>query len=282
MKRIPIAVIGAGLIGRSHAQRALEQPGIELVGVADPSEEGRRVAESCNVPWFSDFDQMLSSAKPRGVVVATPNGTHARIAVHCLDRGAAVLVEKPIADTLEDAKRICDASARAALPVMVGHQRRHNPIMRRARQMIGAGRLGRPVCLTAMSTWLKPAEYFENQWRREKGGGPILINLIHDIDQVRFLFGEVESVQAMTSNNVRGFEVEDTAVVFSDSATAHSEPSLFPTRRRRLNWDLAAGKPSAFRARTSTRISSRARTARSRCHDSSSGTTAKGRAGTTS
>src|SRR5512144_1141921 len=209
MKRLPIAVIGAGLIGRSHVRYALEEPAIELVGIADPSEEGRRVAESVNVPWFADFDRMLSSAKPRGVVVATPNATHARIAVHCLERGAAVFVEKPIADTLEDAQSICDASARGGLPAMVGHQRRHNSIMRRAKRMIDTGRLGRPVCVTAMSTWLKPAEYFETRWRREKGGGPILINLIHDIDQLRFLFGEVESVQAMTSNTIRGFEVED-------------------------------------------------------------------------
>ena len=243
MKRTPIAVIGAGLIGRSHVQRALEQPGIELVGVADPSEEGRRVAESSNVPWFSDFDRMLASAKPRGVVVATPNATHAQIAVHCLDRGAAVLVEKPIADTLDDAKRICDASARAALPVMVGHQRRHNPIMRRAKQMITAGRLGRPVCLTALSTWLKPPEYFATRWRREKGGGPILINLIHDIDQLRFLFGEVHSVQAMASNDVRGFEVEDTAVAllrFRNGALGTITVS--DTATAPWNWDLSAGE----------------------------------------
>ena len=247
MKRIPIAVIGAGLIGRSHVQRALEQPGIELVGVADPSEEGRRVAESCNVPWFSDFDRMLASAKPSGVVVATPNGTHASIAVHCLDRGAAVFVEKPIADTLDDAKRICDASARAALPAMVGHQRRHNPIMRRAKQVIDAGRLGRPVCLTAMSTWLKPAEYFETKWRREKGGGPILINLIHDIDQLRFLFGDVDSVQAMTSNNIREFEVEDTAVVllrFRNGALG--TVTVSDTAAAPWNWDLSAGEAERF------------------------------------
>lgn len=59
-----------------------------------------------------------------------------------------------------------------------------------------------------MSTWLKPAEYFETTWRREKGGGPILINLIHDIDQLRFLFGDIESVQEMTSKGIGGFEVE--------------------------------------------------------------------------
>src|SRR4030095_9423361 len=105
--------------------------------------------------------------------------------VRCLQRGAAVLVEKPIADTLDDARRICEAARSAKLPAMVGHQRRHTPIMQRAKQMVAAGKLGHPVCLTAMSTWLKPAEYFETAWRRHKGGGPVLINLIHDIDQLR-------------------------------------------------------------------------------------------------
>ena len=145
MKRMPIAVIGAGLIGREHIDRALKQPDVRLVGIADPSDEGRRIAESASVPWYSDFDRMLEAVKPRGVVVATPNVTHATIAVRCLERGSAVLVEKPIADTLEDAKRICDVSAVTRLPAIVGHQRRHNPIMRRAKRMVVAGRLGRSL-----------------------------------------------------------------------------------------------------------------------------------------
>ena len=247
MKRMPIAVIGAGLIGRTHIDRALKQPDVELVGIADPSDEGRGVAESVDAPWFADFDRMLDSVKPRGVIIATPNATHARIAVQCLERGAAVLVEKPIADTLEDAKRICDASAAVGLPAIVGHQRRHNPIMRRAKQMVVAGRLGRPVCLTAMSTWLKPAEYFETKWRREKGGGPILINLIHDIDQLRFLFGDIESVQAMTSNSIRGFEVEDTAVLllrFRNGALG--TVTVSDTAAAPWNWDLSAGEAERF------------------------------------
>jgi predicted dehydrogenase len=247
MKSMPIAVIGAGLIGKTHIDRALTQPDVDLVGIADPSDEGRRVAESVNVPWYSDFDRMLDAVKPRGVVVATPNATHARIAVRCLERGSAVLVEKPIADTLEDAKRICEVSAATGLPAIVGHQRRHNPIMRRAKQMVVAGKLGRPVCLTAMSTWLKPDEYFETRWRREKGGGPVLINLIHDIDQLRFLFGDIESVQAMTSNTIRGFEVEDTAVVllrFRNGALG--TVTVSDTAAAPWNWDLSAGEAERF------------------------------------
>lgn len=247
MKRIPIAVVGAGLIGRTHVDRALRQPGFELVGIADPSEESRRVAEAAGVPWFPDFERMLADAKPRGVIVATPNATHARIAVRCLERGAAVFVEKPIADAIDDAHSICAAASAAGLPVLVGHQRRHNPIMRRAREMILAGRLGRPVCLTAMCTWLKPPEYYETKWRREKGGGPILINLIHDIDQLRFLFGDVASVQAMTSSAIRGFEVEDTAVVllrFRNGALG--TVTVSDTAAAPWNWDLAAGEAERF------------------------------------
>lgn len=247
MTGMPIAVIGAGLIGRVHVDRALKASDVDLVGIADPSDEGRRIAESANVPWYSDPERMLDDVKPQGVIVATPNVTHAGIVVRCLERGSAVLVEKPIADTLEDAKRICDASAAAGLPAIVGHQRRHNPIMRRAKRMIVAGRLGRPVCVTAMSTWLKPAEYFETAWRRKQGGGPILINLIHDIDQLRYLFGDIESVQAMTSNAIRGFEVEDTAVVllrFRNGALG--TVTVSDTAAAPWNWDLSAGEAERF------------------------------------
>ena len=247
MNTISLAVIGAGLIGRTHIDCALKQPGVDLVGIADPSDEGRRLAESVNVKWFADYDAMIGSVKPRGVVIATPNATHAKIAVQCLKRGAAVLVEKPIADTLEDAKRICDAAVAAKLPAMVGHQRRQNPIMQRAKRMVAAGKLGRPVCLTAMSTWLKPAEYFDTAWRREKGGGPILINLIHDVDQLRYLFGDIASVQAMTSNAIRGFEVEDTAVIllrFRNGALG--TVTVSDTAAAPWNWDLSAGEAERF------------------------------------
>jgi predicted dehydrogenase len=247
MTRIPIAVIGAGLIGRTHVDRTLARDDVHLVGIADPSPDGRQVAEGAGVPWFSDFESMLDAAAPRGVIVATPNATHARIAVRCLEQGAAVLVEKPIADSLDDARRICEVSAATARPVLVGHQRRHNAIMRRAKQMIEGGCLGRPVCVTALSTWLKPVEYFDTRWRREAGGGPILINLIHDIDQLRFLFGDIETVQATTSSAVRSFDVEDTAVVllrFRNGALG--TVTLSDTAVAPWNWDLSSGEAERF------------------------------------
>lgn len=247
MSRLPIAVIGAGLIGKTHVERALTSASVRLVAIADPTPAAAELARSAGVPCFADHRRMLAEARPKGVVVATPNETHAQITVDCLEHRAAVLVEKPIADTLEDGRRICAASQAAGLPVLVGHQRRHNPIVRKAREIVASGVLGRPVSATVLCTWLKPRDYFDVAWRKRKGGGPILINLIHDIDLMRHLYGEVESVQALASNAVRGFEVEDTAVAalrFRNGALG--TVTVSDTTAAPWNWDLSAGEAERF------------------------------------
>lgn len=245
--KLPLAVIGAGLIGRTHVDRALTSEHVQLVAIADPTPAAAELARAAGVPFYTDHRAMLDAVKPRAAVVATPNALHATLTVDCLERGAAVLVEKPIADTLADARRIVDVAQATGLPVIVGHQRRHNPIMRKARAIVASGALGRPVSATVMCTWLKPRDYFDTAWRRSKGGGPILINLIHDIDLMRHLYGEIESVQAIASNAVRGFEVEDTAVValrFRNGALG--TVTVSDTTAAPWNWDLAAGEAERF------------------------------------
>jgi predicted dehydrogenase len=220
---------------------------VKLAAIADPGPAACELAAALDVPWFADPMELLASTDARAVIVATPNATHADLGAACLQRKLPVLMEKPIADTLANARRLCEAAEASGVPLMVGHQRRHNPLLRRAREMVRAGLLGRPVSATVMATWLKPDSYFAMEWRRKAGGGPVLINMIHDIDLLRFLLGEVVSVQAQRSSGVRGFEVEDTAaallrfecgalatLVTSDAATAP------------WNWDLAAGEASHY------------------------------------
>lgn len=243
MSRMPVAVLGAGAIGRMHIERLLTHDQVGVAAIADPGEAARELCKRLDVPWFADPLELLAGTRAEAVIVATPNATHADLGEACLARKLPVLMEKPIADTLVNARRLCDASERTGVPLMVGHQRRHNPLLRRAREMVQGGLLGRPVSATVMATWLKPDSYFEMEWRRKAGGGPVLINMIHDIDLLRFLLGDVVSVQAQRSSAVRGFEVEDTAaallrfesgvlatLVTSDTATAP------------WNWDLAAGE----------------------------------------
>jgi predicted dehydrogenase len=246
VSKLRIGVIGAGLIGRIHIELASRHADVALVGIADPAPEAEELAAKFRVPHFRDHRAMLDAVEPRGVIIATPNGKHAQIAIGCLERGVAVIVEKPIADNLIDAQRICDASAKSGLPALVGHQRRYNPIVRKAKAIIDAGTLGEPVSTTVMSKWLKPDDYFV-PWRRQKGGGPILINLIHDIDLMRHLFGEIETVQAQASNRIRKFEVEDTAAVLLHFRNgALGTVSLTDTAVAPWNWDLAAGEAERF------------------------------------
>jgi predicted dehydrogenase len=247
MSPTQLAVLGAGTIGRTHIDRIVRSENLQLAGIADPTDAGKALAQSLNVPWFADPIALLDAIKPQGAVVATPNSLHIAQALHCLERGVAALVEKPVADTVAEAQVLVDAQARTGVPVLVGHHRRYNPINRRARDIVQSGQLGQLVAAHVMALFLKPEPYFDVAWRRQKGGGPILINLIHEIDMLRFLCGEITSVQAMGSNAVRGFEVEDTAaavlrfqngavgtVVVSDTATSA------------WCWDFCAGEQDQY------------------------------------
>jgi len=247
MSKVAVAVIGAGAIGRAHIGTITGSAQASLAGIAEPAEAGRELAAQLGVPWFPDHEALLDTVKPEAAIVATPNATHRSVAEACITRGVAPLIEKPIASTLEDALVIADASQKAGVPVLVGHHRRHNPIVRAARGAIAAGRLGRLLTASVLYTFYKPPEYFELDWRRKPGGGPVLINLIHEIDLIRHLCGEIACVQALASNAVRGFEVEDTAAVLLGLTNgcmvtvALTDSAVTP-----WSWDLAARENPAY------------------------------------
>ncbi|MBK7657518.1 MAG: Gfo/Idh/MocA family oxidoreductase [Betaproteobacteria bacterium] len=247
MSPTPLVVIGAGTIGRTHIDRIVRSEGLCLAGIADPTDAGKALAQQLNVPSYADHLRLLEAVKPKGAVVATPNACHIPMALDCLDRGVAALVEKPLADTVAEAQILVDAQARTGVPVLVGHHRRYNPINRRARELLQAGRLGQLVSANVMSTVFKPDAYFDVAWRRQKGGGPVLINLIHEIDMLRFLCGEITSVQAMASNAVRAFDVEDTAAAVLRFANgALGTVVLSDTAASPWCWDFCAGEQDQY------------------------------------
>jgi predicted dehydrogenase len=242
-----IAVIGAGVIGRTHIDRLLRHPQLQLAGIADPTPAGEALAISIGAPWFPDHRSLLEQTMPQGAIVATPNASHVPVALDCLERGIGVLVEKPVADSVAEAQQLVAAQARSGMPVLVGHHRRHNPINRRARAIVQSGRLGRLVAANVMATFLKPDAYFDVAWRREPGGGPILINLIHEIDMLRFLVGEIDSVQAIDSHAARGFEVEDSAAAVLRFANgALGSVLLSDATASPWCWDFCAGEQGQY------------------------------------
>lgn len=206
-----IAVVGAGLIGRKHLGILKDDPAFEVAGIADPAPQAEAYAREQGFAYFKDIEALLDKAKPDGVVIANPNVLHRATALACIARKTPAIVEKPVADTLSDALAIVRAAQAAKVPMLTGHHRRHNPIMQAARDFVASGALGKLAATNG--TWLhrKPDDYYNVTWRREAGGGPILINAIHDIDCLRMVVGEIETVQATAASNARGFPVEDTA-----------------------------------------------------------------------
>ena len=247
MAKTQLAVIGAGVIGKTHIGKILHSTDLALVGVSDPGPQGREYAAQLGVRAYEDHRALLDETKPQGVIVATPNAQHVSVALDCLERGIPVIVEKPIADTVAQAQQLVDAQARFKVAVLTGHHRRYNPIMQRARSLVQSGALGQLVSANAMATFLKPDGYFNVAWRKQLGGGPILINLIHDIDMLRFLLGDVAQVQALQSNQQRGFEVEDTAAAvlrFANGALGTlvvSDAAASP-----FCWDFVAGEQPQY------------------------------------
>ena len=154
---------------------------------------------------------MLDRAKPDGAIVAVPNQMHVAVGLACIARKVPIIIEKPIADDVASALDLVEAAEKAGVPTMVGHHRRHNPIMRKAAEIIAGGGIGRVVAVNGLWLSHKPDPYFNITWRKEPGGGPVLINAIHDIDCLRMLCGDIETVNAATGNAVRKFDVEDTA-----------------------------------------------------------------------
>jgi predicted dehydrogenase len=212
-KPLRIALIGAGVMGRQHYQHLQDLAEARLCAVADPGPQAAAFAAECGVPYFADHRQMLAEARPQAAIVANPNTLHVSTALDCIAAGVPVLLEKPVGVHLDEVHELVAASAHAGVPVLVGHHRRHNPLIARARELVRSGSLGRLTTVTALWQLQKPDSYFDIPWRREPGAGMLLTNLIHDLDLLRHLCGEVSEVQAITSNGVRGFANEDSAAV---------------------------------------------------------------------
>jgi predicted dehydrogenase len=237
-----IAVVGAGQFGRKHIETVRKEPTCTLAALADPVQ-----AADFGVPHYALYTEMLEREKPDGVIIATPNALHVPVGLACVAQRIPMLVEKPVADTVDASRRLVDAAERARVPLLVGHHRRHNPLIEKARELVQGGALGRLAAVAALWLVQKPAEYYEVGWRRELGGGPLLINLIHDIDDLRYICGEIVEVRAMTANAMRGFAVEDSAAValrFANGALGSA--TISDAVPAPWSWELASGENPAY------------------------------------
>lgn len=249
MSRIRLVVVGPGLMGMKHIALVREHPEAELAAVVQPEPvHAAELARSLAVPVHSSVEACLEAVRPDGVILSSPNVFHFAQARACIEAGAPILIEKPITDDVAEAEALVEMVAARGTPAMVGHHRAHSPLVRAAREVVQSGRLGRMVAFQGSAVFRKPDDYFAAApWRTRQGGGPILINLIHEIGMMRTFCGEIEAVQAMTSSRIRGHAVEDTAAItLAFRSGALGVFMLSDSGASARSWEQTTGENPAF------------------------------------
>lgn len=213
IRPVRLAVIGAGLVGQRHAELAAGHPDVDLIAIVDPDPGRQALADQLGCELAGSIDQIPDQACD-AAIIATPNGDHLASGLACLAHNWPCLIEKPVADTIDNGERLVRAFDRQGTALLIGHHRRYHPFAARAREIIQSRELGDPVMASIIWAVRKPDAYFrQGAWRLGADGGPLLINLIHELDLMLCIFGPVREVQAIASNARRGGAVEDSAAI---------------------------------------------------------------------
>lgn len=222
MSKMKFAIIGCGRISYKHIEALINNYNeAELVAVCDIVEDKaierkkqyENNIDSSKVKVYTDYIKMLNQEDIDVVTIATESGYHAKHALECLNRNKHVLIEKPMAMSIEDADNIINTAKAKNKKVCVSHQNRFNPPIQKLRRAIEEGRFGKIVNITARILWNRDDNYYKQaSWRgtRELDGGTLMNQCIHNIDLLQWMAGsEVERIHAETDTFLRNIEMED-------------------------------------------------------------------------
>lgn len=213
------ALIGCGRISPNHLEAAINN-NLEIVGLCDIIPENiDKLLNKLNIDVnkykkYTNYKEMLEKEKPELVAIATESGKHAAIALECLDAGVNLIIEKPIALSLEDADKIIEKANKKGLVVCANHQNRFNKSIQKIRQALEEKKFGKMLYGTAHIRWNRGIDYYtQAPWRGTwaQDGGALMNQCIHNIDLLRWMMGDnIEEVCAYTDNlNHNYIEAED-------------------------------------------------------------------------
>jgi len=220
-KKVRLAVIGVGVMGTHHVNDVATLPQAELVAVCDiDKERADRHAEAYHVPAFYDHQSLLADMPLDGVIIATPHYDHTPISIAAMQKGIHVLVEKPIAVHVKDARKMIAAyeQARLTYPNLVFaamFMMRTYGYWQKIKELIDSGQLGRLVRATWIITnWFRTQTYYDNGgWRatwKGEGGGVLLNQCPHNLDLYQWFMGIPKRVAGYaTIGKYHHIEVED-------------------------------------------------------------------------
>lgn len=221
MSNVKFGVVGVGGMGGSHAKNIGQQEGCEVVAVADVNEEtARRVADECGARPFTDYKKLLRDGGVDAVMIATPHYFHPPIAEHAAKRGIHVLTEKPIAVSVAAADKMIEACKKNNVLLGVVFQQRTEPSRRAMKRLIDEGALGNLHRISMTAPWYRPQAYYDSgSWRgtwKGEGGGILMNQAPHSLDQFVWLGGVPQRVQSIASTRLHNIEVENLALAIFD------------------------------------------------------------------
>jgi predicted dehydrogenase len=236
-QELGVAIVGMGFMGRAFAQICSQLWEARLIGVTDAVEEvGRKAAEQFGVPHYANLAELISRPDVQAVIVATSEESHVEPSLLALGQGKGVLVEKPIADSISNARKMAAAAEKSRAPLMVGHSLRFSARFAMAKKMIDDGQIG-------------PVQYVQTRRLNGKGAQnrlkgrcslPLFLG-VHDYDLARWYAGsEPVRVYAQSQFGVlkqQGYDIEDTTLAlftFSNGTLGNCE----------TGWILPNGHPT--------------------------------------
>lgn len=246
---VKIAVAGPGLIGRKHVQLIHENPNCCLSAIIAPNTpDNEEFCATNNVTLYADFDSAFASEKIDAAIISSPNEFHYEQVLACIARGIPTLVEKPLTSSVSEADRLVEKIDKTKTPVLVGHHRTYSTLIDPALDFLRSSSFGDLVALQGSALFRKPESYFlDGPWRKEIGGGPILINLIHEIGLMRLFAGEIVAVQALASHDIRQFSVEDTvSIALKFAGGALGSFILSDTAASSKSWEMTSGENPSY------------------------------------
>lgn len=241
---IHIGLIGGGNISETHARAACAIPRVEIAAIYGMN--ANRVADLCSRHGgrpYSDFEAFLRHRPMDAVILGSPSGMHAQQGIAAARQGLHVLTEKPIDISAVRADQLIAAADKAGVKLGVIFQDRGKPDIRRLKEWIDSGILGKPLLVDATVRWYRPPQYYSNsRWRGTlalDGGGALINQAIHTVDLLLWLLGDVAQVQAKIKTALHAIEAEDTAVAILEFAsgavgTLYATTAAYPGYPRRV------------------------------------------------
>jgi predicted dehydrogenase len=216
---LKFGLVGCGRIAKRHSELLgyKQIDGAELVAVCDlVAEKANKIASQFNIPAYTDMHEMMKTEKIDVVVVLTESGAHAQNVIDLAPYGKSIIVEKPMALTLDDADAMIEACDRHNCRLFVVKQNRFNVPVQKLKEALDDDRFGKLVLGTIRVRWCRPQAYYDQDaWRGTwaQDGGVLTNQASHHIDLLEWTMGEVESVFAKSTTALVDIEAEDTAVV---------------------------------------------------------------------